>query len=201
MHSVEDKILRRIRAKPSGWVFTPTDFRDFGSQDSVKKALKNICDRGRIRRLARGIYDNPIEHPSLGILAPKPEKIVHAVATQEHRKVQPSGAYAANLLGLSTQVPARIVFLTDGPDKQIKVGKQTIQLKHCSPRLMAGAGTFTGLFIQALRYLGKKKIGNRKTALLTERLNDQQKRQLRKDIKMAPAWIGDVIRKITVQAD
>lgn len=197
MQSVKDKILKRIRGKPVGWVFKPQDFMDLGSYGSVALALKQICDQGRIRRLARGLYDNPIKHDRLGLLSPKPEQIAEAVATKEHRRIQPSGAYAANLLGLTTQVPAQIVFLTDGPNKQIKVGNQTIQLKNCSPRMMAGAGTVTGLLIQALRFLRRKRVSKKEINILDQRLSQKQKQKLRKDIKLTPAWIADIIRKLT----
>ena len=91
--SLEDKILRRIRGKPLGWVFTSADFRDMGSDVGIRKALQTICDRGRIRRLARGLYDNPKTHPKLGELAPTAEQIVQAITTKDHTRVQPTGAY------------------------------------------------------------------------------------------------------------
>ena len=103
MQSVENKILRRIRGKPKGWVFSANNFWDIGSAESVRKALKKICDRDRIQRIARGLYHNPKTHPKLGVLATTPEEIVAAIRTKQHTKTQPTGAYAANLLGLSTQ--------------------------------------------------------------------------------------------------
>lgn len=196
MQSVEDKILRRIRGKPKGWVFTANDFWDFGSAESVRKALKKICDRDRIHRLARGLYHNPKTHPKLGTLAPTPDEIVAAIKTKQHTKAQPTGAYAANLLGLSTQVPGRVIFLTDGPDKQLKVGNRTIQLKNRSPRSMAGAGTITGLFIHALKHIGEKRFTNQHLKILKTSLKSAQKKRIRRDIKMAPAWIAAVIRKL-----
>lgn len=116
--SVETRVLRRIRGKRPGWVFTPGDFADLGNDMVVRKALQKICDRGRIRRLSRGIYDNPKTHPELGTLAPSAEQIVKAISQRDHVRIQPSGAYAANLLGLTTQVPARLVFATDGGQKR-----------------------------------------------------------------------------------
>ena len=114
------------------------------------KALQTICDRRRIRRIARGLYDNPQTHPKLGILEPSAEQIVRAICSKEHTRVQPSGAYAANQLGLSTQVPAKLVFLTDGPSKRIIVGNRSIELKNRDPSTMAGAGKLIGLFIQCV---------------------------------------------------
>ena len=196
MQSVEDKILRRIRGKPKGWVFTANDFWDYGSDASIRRALKNSCDRGRIRRIARGMYDNPRTHSKLGILEPTPEQIVAAIKTKQHTRTQPTGAYAANLLGLSTQVPGKVVFLTDGPEKQLKVGNRTIQLKNRSTRTMAGAGQITGLFIQALKHIGQKRFASQHFKVLSQRLTSEQKKKLKRDIKLAPAWIAAVIRKL-----
>ena len=196
MQSVEDKILRRIRGKPKGWAFTATDFSDYGSAESVRKALKNICDRDRIRRIARGLYHNPKVHPKLGVLAPTPEEIVVAIKTKHHARTQPTGAYAANLLGLTTQVPGKVIFLTDGPDKQLKVGTRTIQLKNRSPSSMAGAGTITGLFIHALKYIGEKRFTGQHLKILRRTLRLEQKKKIKRDIKLAPAWIAAVIRKL-----
>ncbi len=196
MQSVENKILRRIRGKPVGWVFTPNHFLDLGSYGAVTLALKQICDRGRIDRLARGIYANSKNHPLLGTLAPTPEEIVRAIATKEHRKIQPSGAYAANLLGLSNQVPAKIVFLTDGPSKQIKVGKQIILMKNTTPKNMATAGRISGVVIQALKHLRQEYVDDRIVAQLRKNLSRDQRSELLKDIAMAPAWIGNVFRQL-----
>ena len=196
MQSVEDKILRRIRGKPKGWVFTANDFWDIGSAETTRKALKKICDRGRINRIARGLYYNPRMHPKLGVLPPTPEDIVAAIKTKQHTKTQPTGAYAANILGLSTQVPGKVIFLTDGPDKQQKVGNRTIQLKNRSPRSMAGAGHITGLFIQALKHIGEKRFTERHLKILRNRLEPKQKKRLEKDIRLAPGWIAAVVRKL-----
>lgn len=195
-NSLEAKILRRIRGKPLGWVFTVAQFRDLGSDVGIRKALQTICDRGRIRRLARGLYDNPKTHAKLGMLSPSAEQIVDAICTKEHTRVQPTGAYAANVLGLSTQVPTRIVFLTDGPDKKIEVGNRTIELKHRAPSTMAGAGKTIGIFVQAIKHIGQKRFTQQHLETLRHQLTTQQLKQLNKDIRLAPAWIGDIIREL-----
>lgn len=201
MPSVEQKILRRIRGKPPGWVFTPSHFLDQGSYGAVVLALKQICDRGRIRRLARGLYDNPDTHPRLGVLQPRAEDVVAAITAKQKNRAQPTGAYAANLLGLSTQVPAKIVFLTDGPDKQIKIGNRMIQLRHRSRASMAGAGKVTGIVIQALKHIGQKHMTEEHVRTLDRRLTYEQKKQLKRDIRYAPAWIADVIRNLSMDDD
>ena len=146
------------------------------------------------------MYDNPTTHPKLGKLAPTAEQIVEAISTKEHTRIQPTGAYAANLLGLSTQVPAKVVFLTDGPDKRIEVGNRTIELKHRAPSSMVGAGKITGLVIQALKHIGQKQFSAEHLKELKRSLSSEQIQQLTKDIPLAPAWIADVIRRLNAES-
>ncbi len=196
MQSIEKKVLSRIYGKKRGWVYTPAVFLDLGSNVSVRKALQSLCERQLIRRLARGLYDYPKEHPKLGVLAPTPEEIAQALAGKDRLRILPSGAYAANLLGLSLQVPARVIFLTDGAERNIKVGSQEIILKRTTPRNMAAAGRVSGLVIQALRDLGRKHVDDQVVRKLNARLSDEDRRTLMKDIRLAPAWIGNIFRRL-----
>lgn len=111
-----------------------------------------------IRRLARGVYDFPQEHPVLGLLSPSADTVARALANRDRTRLQPAGAYAANALGLSEQVPAKAVFLTDGASRTVRIGQTTIQLRRTTPRNMAAAGRLSGLVIQALRELGKEHV-------------------------------------------
>lgn len=199
MQSIEDKTLRRIVGKGEGWPFTPGHFLDLGGQLSVNKALQMLCDRGKIRRLARGLYDYPKKHPKLGLLTPTPEQIAQALAGKDKTRIQPSGAYAANLLGLSLQVPAQAEFLTDGGNRTVTVGNQTIKLKRTTPKNMATAGRISGLVIQALRYLGKSSVDDAIIAKLDRRLTSDDRKVLMRDIKLAPGWIGDIFRKLAAR--
>lgn len=195
--SIEKRVLSRIYGKKRGWVFTPGHFLDLGAYDSVARALKNLCDRSLIRRLARGLYDYPKTHEKLGKLSPSPEDIAQALAGKDNLRIQPSGAYAANILGLTEQVPARIIFLTDGTNRKITVGKQEIILKQTTPKNMATAGRITGLVIHALKYLGKNNVDQSIKNKLSKRLTQKDQAQLVKDIKFAPAWIGDLFRNLS----
>ena len=125
---------------------------------TVDIVLHRLVRKGTIRRLARGIYDFPKEHPKLGKLQPSPEKIAEALVGRDCTRIQPTGAYAANILGLSEQVPAKVVFLTDGPSRTVKIGTTTIQLRRTTPKNMAMAGRLSGLLVQALRELGKENV-------------------------------------------
>lgn len=199
--SVEKSILSRIYGHKRGWVFTPAHFLDLGSYTAVALALKNLCDKGQIRRLARGLYDYPRKHPRLGELAATPEGIAQALADKDGSRIQPSGAYAANVLGISEQVPARVVFLTDATDRRIKVGRQEIVLKQTTPKNMGTAGRVSGLVIQALRYLGKEHVNETVIARLAQRLGPRERRQLMKDIRFAPAWIGTIFRRLAQEEE
>jgi Family of unknown function (DUF6088) len=119
----------------------------------VDQALFRLEKSGRIRRLARGIYEFPKKHPQIGILSPAPEAVAKALAERTGSRIMVSGATAANLLGLSTQVPMKNLFLAEGPSRTVQIGNQTISLKHVAPSKMKGAGTEAGIVIQAIRSL------------------------------------------------
>lgn len=123
--SIDSRIVAAIRSRGRGAVFVPADFLEFGSREAVDVALHRLVRQGTIRRLARGLYDFPKEHPVLGPLAPSAEDIARALAGRDRTRLQPAGAYAANTLGLTEQVPAKMVFLTDGPAKTVKIGSMT----------------------------------------------------------------------------
>ena len=155
-----------------------------------------MVEEGILRRIARGIYYFPKKHPELGTLSPDPDKVAKAIAGKFASRLQPTGAYAANLLGLSTQVPAKIVYLTDGRAKTVRIGKQQIQLRHTTPKNMAMAGRVSGLVIQAFRYLGKDHIDQHMIAHLRKVIKGEDKKQLLKDARYAPAWVADHLRAI-----
>src|SRR5271168_148518 len=154
--SIDSRILARIHKRGHGSVLVPGDFLDVGSREAVDLALHRLARKETIRRLARGVYDFPKTHPVLGPLSPSADVVAQALAGRDRTRIQPAGAYAANVLGLSEQVPAKAVFLTDGPSRTVKVGSTTIQLRRTTPRNMAAAGRLSGLLIQALRELGEE---------------------------------------------
>ena len=120
-----------------------------------------------------------------------------ALVGRDAIRLQPAGAYAVNVLGLSEQVPSRIVFLTDGPARKVKIGKQEIILKRTVPRNMAAAGRNSGTLIEALRYLGEKQVDDQVLSIVRRQIADEDRPTLRKDILHAPAWIADLLRPMT----
>jgi hypothetical protein len=177
-------------------VFVPADFLRIGSREAVDLALHRLARQGTIRRLARGVYDFPEEHPVLGLLSPSAEAVARALAGRDQTRLQPAGAYAANALGLSEQVPAKAVFLTDGPARTVKIGTTTIQLRRTTAKNMAAAGRLSGLLIQALRELGKDHITPERRAHLRRTLPAEKRRELIKDIRLAPAWMHPIFREL-----
>jgi hypothetical protein len=177
-------------------VFSPGEFRELGDPRFVGVALGRLVSAGTIRRLARGLYDYPKSHAVIGTLAPSPDAIAKALVGRHNLRLLPSGAYAANLLGLSEQVPAKIVFLTDGPSRTVRVGNQEIRLKQTTPRNMGVAGRTSGLVIQALRHLGKQHVDDSVIQTLKRKLSDADKRQLLVDLGYAPGWVREHLRAI-----
>lgn len=189
-------ILSRIYGSRGGAAFTPGDFLDLGSRRAVDLALHRLTRNKTLRRLARGLYEYPREHPELGLLSPDIEKVAKALAGKDRIRLQPAGAYATNLLGLSEQVPAKVVFLTDGPSRAVKFGRQEIQLRRTTPRNMAAAGRLSGLLMQALRHLGKEHITPARVEHLKRTLPAKERQRLLKDLRLAPVWMHPLFREL-----
>src|SRR6516165_2288332 len=194
--SIDSRILARIHGWGRGSVFVPGNFLDLGSRQAVDTALHRLARQGTVRRLARGVYDFPKEHPALGLLSPSADAVAHALAGRDRTRLQPAGAYAANALGLSEQVPAKAVFLTDGPTRTVKIGTTTIQLRRTTARNMATAGRLSGLLIQALRELGKEHVTPQRREHLKRTLPADKRRELLKDLRLAPAWMHPIFREL-----
>ena len=177
-------------------MLVPADFLDIGSREAVDVALHRLTRKGTLRRLARGVYDYPKVHPVLGPLSPSAETVARALAGRDHTRLQPAGAYAANALGLSEQVPAKAVFLTDGPTRTVKIGPTTIQLRRTTARNMAAAGRLSGLLIQALRELGKEHLTPARREHLKRTIPAEKRRELLKDLRLAPAWMHPIFREL-----
>lgn len=187
--SIESTIFARVKRWGRGCVVLPIHFLDLGSRQAVGVALHRLAKAKYIRRLSRGVYDYPIIDPLLGQLSPSIDAITKALTQRDRIRLQPSGGYALNLLGLSEQVPARIVFLTEGQSRAIKIGPRTILLRRTTPRNMATAGHLSGLVIQAFRTLGKKHVTPARIEKLRSTIPFKQRQELLRDIALAPAWM------------
>jgi len=194
--SVDQRILAAVKRRGEGSVFVPTDFLALGSRRAVDVALHRLVKRGAVRRIARGIYDLPRTHRALGALAPSADAVARALAGRHGIRLQPSGAYAANLLGLTEQVPMRVVFLTDGATRRVRIGATTIELRRTTPRNMATSGRLSGMVIQALRAVGQRNLTPERIARLRRAIPAKERARLLKDLRFAPAWMHPHFRAI-----
>jgi hypothetical protein len=194
--NIQNAMLYRIRGKGRGFVFSAKQFLDLGNRDAVDQVLSRLTKQDYIKRIGRGIYYYPKISPTLGVLSPSISEIAEVLADKHKNKLQITGAEAANILGLSTQVPARTVYLTDSHAKKVKIGKQTIEFKHASPKKMATVGKASGIVFQALDYIGKDNIDDEIIEKIKNKLSDSDKKTLKKDIDTVPDWMRPVIIKI-----
>lgn len=190
--SIDTQIFDRIKRTAAGRVFTARDFLDLGSRPAVDQTLSRHFRAGRLRKVARGLYDLPRIDPQLGQISPNADAIADAIKTRDAIRLQPTGAHAANMLGLSDQVPANIVYLTDGPSRRITQGGLDIVLKHTATRNMATAGRLSGLIIQALRWLGKDHVNDGVIDKLRRNLKPADRAALVRDARYAPVWIAKI---------
>lgn len=187
--SLDTRLTRVVKASPPGTVFTPRDFVTLGSPRAIAKSLERLVKRQELRRLARGLYDKPRRDDLFGLLWPSPDAVIKAITEKDRIRVQPAGAYAANLLGLSEQVPAKIVLLTDGRSRTVKAGPMRISLKGTTPRNMAASGRLAGLLIQAFKSLGARHIEPWHVERLKKTVPREERVKLLEDLDLAPAWM------------
>ncbi|OGA04573.1 MAG: hypothetical protein A3H35_17585 [Betaproteobacteria bacterium RIFCSPLOWO2_02_FULL_62_17] len=195
-HSIDTQVIDRIQTAAGGRVFTPRDFLDLGSRYAVDQALSRNCRAGRLRKVTRGLYDVPRTDPQLGRLSASTDAIADALRGRDAIRLQPTGAYAANMLGLSDQVPMKIVYLTDGRSRRVTIDNREIVLKRTTPRNMATAGRLSGLVIQTLRWLGQKNVDDTVIAKLRRNLKPADRAGLLADVQFAPAWIATIFRRL-----
>lgn len=194
--TVFEEVVARIRRQGPGFVFSAKDFGDLGSRGSVDVALSKATADGLIRRIARGLYDYPKQGELIeGLLAPDFDAVARAIARKTGMRIQPTGAVAANLLGLSEQVPAKIVYLTSGSSRSVKAGGQTITFIHTRDRDLL-SDPMSAMVVQALRFLGREGITDKVIAKLARNLTSAQKRRLSRDARYASDWVADAVRRV-----
>ena len=189
-------ILKSIRASASALTFSAKDFLHLGRSVAIRKALERLTKHGDLRRIRRGFYDRPKSHPLLGQTAPDPMDLVRGIMKDSGAHWQVSGAYAANLLHLSDQVPAKIVILTDGVPRKIPLDKLTLDFRRAAPRHLLGAGKPAGMVIQAIRYLRPAGMTPTVIASLRRQLDRTAKADLVSLLPMLPVWMQPIVQKI-----
>jgi len=195
MKSIEKKIEKSITTKRKGTLFLPDDFLSYGSSEAIRKALGRLEDKKIIIRVSQGIYVQPKISKLIGPLSPSAEEVAEAIAKRDKIRTIPTGSYALNALGLSSQVPMKIVLLTDGSPREIKVGKRTIKFKRTTPKNLMAKGKISRLVIQALKEIGIGKIKIEEEHKILELLKKENIIDLKHDIALAPVWIQKLMKK------
>jgi hypothetical protein len=201
MLSIENQIEKLINTKRKGSLILPDDFMDYGSSEAIRKALGRLEDKKIIIRVAQGIYVQPKISQLIGPLTPSAEEIAEAIAKRDRIRTIPTGSYALNALGLSTQVPMKIVLLTDGSPREIKVGKRTIKFKRTTPKNLMAKGKISRLVIQALKEIGNGKVKIEEEQKILELLKKENEKDLKHDIALAPVWIQKIMKKTFINGE
>lgn len=196
IENTEIQILRKIKKAKRGTLFFTESFVTIGNADTLRKALERLVKEGEIQRVAAGIYVRPEIDPVIGAVTPGIDDIAKAIAKRDKARIVPTGIYALNKLGLSTQVPLNIVYLTDGTARKVKIDNRTITFKKVTPKNLAAVGEISRLVIQALRTIGKDKITEDEIKKVQHLLEKEKKTKLEQDVRLAPAWIRDIIQPI-----
>jgi len=193
--STDDHIVNRIKNHKSQRLFFVDDFVDIGSYKAVSKALERLVEKDKLIRVAIGIYARYKEDPVFGVIYPTTEQIAEAIAKRDKARIIPTGSYALHALGLSTQIPLNVVYLTDGTARKIKVGNRTIQFKKTTPKNLAAKGKISSLVIQALKVIGKDKVTEDEKRKILELLKREKITDLEHDIRLAPEWIRKIMKQ------
>ena len=191
--SIEDQIFKKIKDNKRGKIFFPDSFSKIGSDDAIHQALKRLSEKGILLRIAHGIYLSPKTDSELGILYPPIDEIAKAIAKRDKARIIPTGIQALNLLGLSTQVPMKVVYLTDGAQRNITIGNQSIKFKKTSPKNLAVKGEISGLVLQAFREIGNGKVSDEQLRIIRELLQKENPEHVKYDAALAPAWISKIM--------
>ena len=193
--TIESSVLHKIKKARRGSLFFTEDFLRFGAAKAVSKALERLEDAHEITRVARGIYTRLDSDPILGEIIPGAEAITKAIAKRDKARIVPTGILALNALGLSTQVPMNVVYLTDGVARKINLGNRKIVFKKTAPKNLAAIGKLSSLCIQALKEIGKGKVTEKEKEIIIKHLKNEDQSRLEYDIRFAPEWIRIIMRE------
>lgn len=192
---VKSEIAEALKRYRRGSILFIDDFLDYGNPESVKKALFRLKEEGLLLRLAHGIYFYPQTDAELGVLYPSTEEVAQAIARRDRARIVPTGVQALNKLGLSAQVPMKVVYLTDGAARTVKVGRRTITFKKTTPKNLLAKGEISGLVIQALKTIGQNRADQQTQDKIRALLQKEKNENILNDAKLTPVWIYDILMK------
>jgi len=194
---IEKQILSRIYGNGRGWAFSQVDFADLGNRSTIDSALLRRERESVIRRVIRGVYDYPRHSKAIGgPVSPSIDEVANALARKFAWRIQPSGSTAQNLLGLSTQVPARVVYLSDGPDRSYTVGKTAIAFEHTALKEAGFKLPKSRLIVQALKTFGEGRITPKIISQIRRKFDPALRQRILLDTKTATGWVYAAIQEI-----
>lgn len=198
MKSVEDRILYTIYGHGKGYAFSTNDFIKEFSTNSIDKALSNLTKQGKIRRIARGLYDYPKYSDFLQMqLGPDIEQVAFAIARKFNWQIEISGNSALNILGLSTQVPGTYLYLSNGANRKYTINENIIiEFKKSALKNIGFKYKESSLIVQALRALGKEHITQEITLKIQSQISEKLYDKILEDTKTTTAWIYEIIKQI-----
>ena len=191
--STDNKTIEFLKYRAKGKIYFLDDFVSIGSSESIRKSLSALVKRGTLVRLTQGIYLYPKIDAEFGVLYPSVDDVCKAIAKRDKARIEPTGVFALHSLGLSTQIPVNVVYLTDGIPRKIKYGNRFIKFKRTAPKNLSMKGKVSGLAIAALKQLGKNGITPEVQLQLTKALKKESPENIKHDIQLAPEWISKLI--------
>jgi len=194
-------IKSEIQRLEKGSLLFPVDYAGAAGYDALRQAFSRLAREGFIIRLSKGVYLYPRIDKDLGILYPSTEKILQAIANRDKIRIFASGAKALHQLGLTSQVPVNAVYLTDGPAREIRIGKHTIILKKTSPRKLMTSGSISGLVVHAMLGMGKDQLTEDMIVKLRSILAEESPDNINHDLKLVPVWISRLLLQNHVEND
>lgn len=193
MQSIHSQLEDKIISLKKGAIVFVSDFAAFGTAENVKKVLLRLEKKQLLVRLAHGIYLYPKIDKELGILYPSTESIAEAIAKRDKIRIIPTGIYALQQLGISTQIPMNVIYLTDGAPRKIKVGKRTITFKKTVPKNLAIKNKILSNIVQGLKELGKENITDEVKQKINQALEKVPVEILKEEILNAPVWVRNEV--------
>ncbi len=193
MQSIHSQLEDKILSLKKGAIVFVSDFAEFGTAENVKKVLLRLEKKQLLVRLAHGIYLYPKIDKELGILYPSTESIAEAIAKRDKIRIIPTGIYALQQLGISTQIPMNVIYLTDGAPRKIKVGKRTITFKKTAPKNLAIKNKVLSNIVQGLKELGKEHITDEVKQKVNHAVEKVPVEILKQEILNAPVWVRNEV--------
>jgi len=199
--TIEYKILNRIYGNRRGWIFSPHDFAGLGDRSTIDSALHRFEQKGTIRRIIRGIYYFPRTSRLLKQeLLPNIDPIAHALARKFGWRIQPGEAMAQNLIGISTQVPARALYMSDGPDRTYQINQTKVIFRHQASKDAGFKRRESGLIVQAIKSLGQNRVTPQIISKIRAWLPESLRAKVLADTNTATGWVYNAIQQITQEA-